>query len=467
MKQGLNVAQEKLAPHDIEAEEAVIGSLLIDPDAILEVAGFLEPQDFFGEAGQPIYRACLSLYQRNEVINQISVAHELMRQDRLEQIGGAAYLSHLISTVPTSLHVQHYGQIVSRTAVMRRLIGAAGQIAAIGYEAGPDIDTSLNKAEDILFRVRMRRSPRDFVSLREVLSQYFEEAGQPRTTARGKQVSHVLTGFAALDDFLGGLERPDLTVLAARPSFGKTSLALNIARNAALNQKACVAIFSLEMSREAVAQRLLASESGVNSRLVRLGRFSERDEVRIMEASGVLSEAPIYIDDSPQLRILDIRSKARRLHFEIGLDLVIIDYLQLIQGDGRNETRVQEMSNITRSLKMLARELDVPMLAVSQLSRGVESRLSHMPQLADLRESGSIEQDADVVIFIYRDDMYHTAEEWSRLHDIEKEPYPRAIADIIIAKHRNGPLGQVKLRFLSKIAKFDNLETELVLTPEE
>ena len=461
------MAQEKLAPHDIEAEEAVIGSLLIDPDAILEVAGFLEPQDFFGEAGQPIYRACLSLYQRNEVINQISVAHELMRQDRLEQIGGAAYLSHLISTVPTSLHVQHYGQIVSRTAVMRRLIGAAGQIAAIGYEAGPDIDTSLNKAEDILFRVRMRRSPRDFVSLREVLSQYFEEAGQPRTTARGKQVSHVLTGFAALDDFLGGLERPDLTVLAARPSFGKTSLALNIARNAALNQKACVAIFSLEMSREAVAQRLLASESGVNSRLVRLGRFSERDEVRIMEASGVLSEAPIYIDDSPQLRILDIRSKARRLHFEIGLDLVIIDYLQLIQGDGKNETRVQEMSNITRSLKMLARELDVPMLAVSQLSRGVESRLSHMPQLADLRESGSIEQDADVVIFIYRDDMYHTAEEWSRLHDIEKEPYPRAIADIIIAKHRNGPLGQVKLRFLSKIAKFDNLETELVLTPEE
>jgi len=186
-----------------------------------------------------------------------------------------------------------------------------------------------------------------------------------------------------------------------------------------------------------------------------------------MEASGVLSEAPIYIDDSPQLRILDIRSKARRLHFEIGLDLVIIDYLQLIQGDGKNETRVQEMSNITRSLKMLARELDVPMLAVSQLSRGVESRLSHMPQLADLRESGSIEQDADVVIFIYRDDMYHTAEEWSRLHDIEKEPYPRAIADIIIAKHRNGPLGQVKLRFLSKIAKFDNLETELVLTPEE
>jgi len=458
------VAQEKLPPHDIEAEQAVIGSLLIDPDAILEIASSLNPEDFFGETNQLIYKACFSLYQRNEVINQITVAHELMRQDRLEQIGGAAYLSHLISTVPTSLHVQHYGQIVSRTAVMRRLIGAAGQIAAIGYEAGPDIDASLNRAEDILFQVRMRRTPRDFVSLREVLGQYFEEAGQPRTTAQGKQVSHVLTGFTALDDFLGGLERPDLTVLAARPSFGKTSLALNIARNAALIQKACVAIFSLEMSREAVAQRLLASESGVNSRLVRLGRFGERDEMRIMEASGVLSEAPIYIDDSPQLRILDIRSKARRLHFERGLDLIIIDYLQLIQGDGKNETRVQEMSNITRSLKMLARELDVPMLAVSQLSRGVESRPSHVPQLADLRESGSIEQDADIVLFIYRDDMYYTAEEWSRLHDIEKEPYPRAIADIIIAKHRNGPLGQFKLRFLSRISRFDNSEAELVST---
>jgi len=461
------VAQEKLPPHDIEAEEAVIGSLLIDPDAILEVATFLKREDFFEETNQLIYQACFSLYQRNEVINRISVAHELVRQNSLEQIGGAAYLSHLISTVPTSLHVQHYARIVSRAAVMRRLIGAAGQIAAIGYEAGPDIDASLNKAEDILFQVRTRQSPRDFVPLREVLSQYFEEAGQPPMTPRGKQVSHVLTGFTALDDFLGGLQRPDLTVLAARPSFGKTSLALNIARSAALNQKACVAIFSLEMSREAVAQRLLASESGVNSRLVRLGRFNERDEVRIMEASGVLSEAPIYIDDSPQLRILDIRSKARRLHFERGLDLIIIDYLQLVQGDGRNETRVQEMSNITRSLKMLARELDVPMLAVSQLSRGVESRPSHLPQLADLRESGSIEQDADVVLFIYRDDMYYTPEEWSRLHDIESQPYPRAIADIIIAKHRNGPLGQVKLRFLSKIARFDNLETELVSTPEE
>jgi len=252
-----------------------------------------------------------------------------------------------------------------------------------------------------------------------------------------------------------------LIVLSARTSLGKTSLALNIARNAALNQKACVALFSLEMSRDAVVQRLLSSESGVDSRRVRLGRFNERDEVRIMEASGILSEAPIYIDDSPQLRIVDIRSKARRLYFDRGIDLIIVDYLQLVQGDARNQTRVQEVSGITSGLKMVARELDVPVLAVSQLSRTVDWRPSHLPQLADLRESGSIEQDADVVLFIYRDDMCYTAEEWSKLHDIEKEPYPRGIADIIIAKHRNGPLGQIKLRFISAIAKFDKLELEV------
>ena len=457
------MAQEKLPPHDIEAEEAVIGSLLIDPEAILKVATFLKPEDFFDETNQVIYQACFSLYQRSEVINQITVAHELMRQARLEQIGGAAYLSHLISIVPTSLHVEYYAQIVSNTATMRRLISAAGQIAAIGYEAGPDIEASLSKAEDVLFQVRMREGSRDFVVIRDVLSQYFEDTGQPAALREG-EIPHVLTGFAGLDDLLGGLQKSDLIILAARPSLGKTSLALNIARNAAMNQNACVALFSLEMSREPVAQRLLAGESGVDFRHVRLGRFSESDEVKIMEASGVLSEAPIYIDDSPQLRTIDIRSKARRLYFERNIDLIIIDYLQLIQGEDRRETRVQELSYITRSLKMLARELNVPVLAVSQLSRAVEWRASHVPQLADLRESGTIEQDADVVFFIYRDDVYYTAEQWNKEHDIEREPYPRGIADIFVAKHRNGPLGQIKLRFLSRIVKFDNVEAEPILT---
>jgi len=460
--------EEKLPPHDIEAEEAVLGSLLIDPDAIIKVATFLKPEDFFSPENQCIYNACLSLYQRNEAINQITVAHELTRQNKLEQIGGAAFLSHLISSVPTSLHVEYYAQLVCNTATMRRLIAAAEKIAALGYESSPDIEATLNRAEDILFEVRLRPSARDFVSIRQALSEYFEEMTPSAvTTAPERQIAHILTGFTALDEFLGGLQRSDLIVLAARPSLGKTSLALNIARNAAVNQKACVALFSLEMSREAVVQRLLASESGVDSKKVRLGQFTEQDESRIMEASGILSEAPIYIDDSPQLRSSDIRSKARRLHFEQGIDLIIIDYLQLIQGDGKSETRVQEISSITRSLKILARELNVPVLAVSQLSRAVEWRASHVPQLADLRESGSIEQDADVVIFIYRDEMYFSQEEWSKLHDIEKEPYPKGIADIIIAKHRNGPLGQVKLRFISRTAKFDNLQIEPVSPSRE
>jgi replicative DNA helicase len=455
------MAEEKLPPHDIEAEEAVIGSLLIDPEAILKVAVSLKAEDFFSETNQAIYQACFSLYQRNEVINQITVAHELARQNRLQEIGGAAYLSHLISIVPTSLHIEHYAQIVSDAAMMRRLITAAGQIAAIGYDASPDVESSLNDAEDILFKVRARKGLLGLVPIREVLGQYFEEAGQP-TTLREGELLHILTGFTALDNSLGGLQRTDLVVLAAKTSLGKTSLALNVARNAAVNQKACIALFSLEMSREAVVHRFLSSESGVNSHRIRLGRFGERDEVKIMEASGVLSEAPIYIDDSPMLRVVDIRSKARRLHFERGIDLIIIDYLQLIQGDGRNETRVQEISKITRALKTLARELNVPILALSQLSRAIEARPSHVPQLSDLRESGSIEQDADVVIFIHREDLNYSPEEWGQVHDIEKEPYPRGIADIIIAKNRNGPLGQIKLRFLSRVVKFDNLEAELI-----
>jgi replicative DNA helicase len=451
------MAEEKLPPHDVEAEEAVLGSLLIDPEAILKIAASLKPEDFFSETNRAIYDACLSLYQRNEAINQITVAHELMRQNKLEQIGGAAFLSHLISNVPTSLHVEYYAQIVSSTATMRRLIQAARQIEALGYEGRSDIEASLNDAEDILFKVRGGQGVRGLIPIRELLGQYFEEVGPP-ATAGGGEIPHILTGFAAVDDFLGGLQRTDLIILAAKTSLGKTSLALNIARNAAINQSACIALFSLEMSRDAVVQRLLASESGVDSKRVRLGQFGEREEAKIMHASGVLSEAPIYVDDSPVLRVVDIRSKARRLHFERGIDLVIIDYLQLIQGTGKNENRVQELSAITRALKTLARELNAPVLALSQLSRAIEGRPSHVPQLSDLRESGSIEQDADVVIFIHREDLNCSIDEWNRLHDMDTEPYPRGIADIIIAKHRSGPLGQIKLRFLERTVKFDNLE---------
>jgi replicative DNA helicase len=449
---------ERLPPHNIEAEEAVIASLLVDPEAILKTTIFLKPEAFYREKNQWLYEACLSLYERNEAINQITVAQELTRQGKLEEVGGVAYLSHLVSVLPTSVHVEYYAQIVHRLAVMRRLISAAGQIAAIGYEAGPDVDVALDKAEDVLFRLRRGESPRDFVHIRRVLEQYFEESSFAAPPPAEGRPSHVLSGFVALDELLGGLQRSDMIVLGARPSLGKSSLALSIARNAAVEQRAQVAIFSLEMAKEQLVQRLLSSEAEVDSKRVRLGRYSAAEEKKIMEAAGVLAEAPIYIDDSPALRVIEMRSKARRLYYERGIDLIIVDYLQLIRGDGRIESKVQEISEISRSLKALARELNTPVLAVSQLSRAAELRPSHIPLLSDLRESGSIEQDADVVLFIHRDEVYYTQEAWERSNP--DKPYPKGIANIIVAKHRNGPIGQRDLRFRQNIAKFENLISE-------
>lgn len=449
---------EKLPPHNTEAEENVIGSLLIDGTAIYGTATILQPEDFYYEQNRWIYKACLELYQRNEAIDQITVAQELASRGKLEACGGAAYLSHLISIVPTSLHIEHYAQIAYRLSVMRNLITAAHQIESIGYEAGADVDDSLNKAENALFRLRHGQGPRDLIHIRQVLDRYFETtADMEEKGYAGGAIPQVLSGFAGLDEFLGGLQRSDLIIIAGRPSMGKTSLALSIARNAAVKQEACVALFSLEMAREPLVLRLLASEAGVDSRRVRLGFHTEAEEMRIMDATGALSEAPIYIDDSALLRIVEMRSKARRLHFERGIDLIIVDYLQLMQGDSRGENRVQEISYISRSLKALARELNVPVIAVSQLSRAVEWRASHRPQLSDLRESGSIEQDADVVTFIYRDDYYHTREEWER--EYPDKDYPEGIADVIIAKHRNGPTGEIKLHFIPQKAKFEGITT--------
>jgi replicative DNA helicase len=448
---------DKLPPHDIDAEEAVIGSLLIDGTAIHKIATLLQPSDFYSERNSLIYGACLALYQRNEAIDQITVAQELDRGEKLEACGGAAYLSRLIAICPTSLDIEDYAQIVYRLSVMRHLISAAGQIANIGYQADPDVDASLNQAEDILFRLRHGQSPRDFTHIRQVLDTYFETTAPEAEGITKEPLPYVLSGFTGLDEFLGGFQRSDLCIIAGRPSLGKTSLALTLARNAAVEQGACVALFSLEMAREPLVLRILASESEVDSRRVRLGLHTEEQEKRIMDAIGKLSEAPIYIDDSPQLRVVEMRSKARRLHFERGINMIIVDYLQLMQGDGRGENRVQEISYISRSLKALARELNVPVLAVSQLSRAVEWRASHRPQLSDLRESGSIEQDADVVLFIYRDEIYFTKEEWEREHPGESYPPP---ADIIIAKHRNGPTGEVKLLFKPRLAKFDNITNE-------
>jgi len=447
------VQSEKLPPRDIDAEEAVNGSLLIDGRAVYEVAVFLQPGDFYSEQNLWIYQSCLSLYQRDEAINQITVAQELDREGRLEKCGGAAYLSHLISVVPTSLDIEHYARIVYRLSVMRQLIAASDKISDIGYEADPDVSTALNRAEDVLFRLR-RQGSLDFVHIKQVLDRYFEAPPSPEMEGY-QPIPYVFSGLTGLDDFLGGFQRSDLIVIAGRPSMGKTSLVLNIARNASVEQGATIALFSLEMFRETLVQRLLASETGINSRRIRLGLSTEDEERKIMEAIGKLSEAPIYIDDSPQLRVMEMRSKARRLHYEHGIDLIIVDYLQLLQGEGRNENRVQEISYISRSLKALARELNVPVIAVSQLSRAVEWRASHIPQLSDLRDSGSIEQDADLVTFIYRDEAYYTEDEWRIQHP--EEEYPREMADIIIAKHRNGPTGQVKVRFRHNLTRFENL----------
>ena len=447
---------EKLPPHDIDAEEAVIGSLLIDGSTIYQIATLLQPSSFYSERNAQLYNACRQLYQRNEAINQITLAQELDRQGKLEACGGAAYLSHLISMVPTSLDIEHYAHIVYRLSIMRHLISAGKQITDIGYAAEPNVDNSLSRAEDVLFRLRQGQFSQDLVPIRQVLDRYFEET-TPAPAAEGvaEAVPYVLSSFTGLDEFLGGFQRSDLIIIAGRPSMGKTSLALNVARNAAVEYGACVALFSLEMSRESLVLRLLSSESRVNLRQVRLGLHTETEERRIMEATGVLGEAPIYVDDSPQLRVVELRSKARRLHYERGVNLVIVDYLQLMQSDGRTENRVQEISYISRSLKAIARELDVPVIAVSQLSRAVEWRASHRPQLSDLRESGSIEQDADVVVFIYRDEVYFASpKEWEDAHPAETYPPP---AEIIIAKHRNGPTGQVSLRFIPKLAKFENI----------
>jgi len=449
---------EKLPPHDIAAEEAVIGSLLIDGAAIYDIATILQKQDFYHAPLQMLYDACMMLYQRSEAINQITVAQEMDRQGKLEICGGVAYLSHLISLVPTSLDIKEFAQIVNRLSVSRRLIVAGQQITAVGYEANPDAEASIGKAEDVLFRLRLGQGPRDFQHVRQVLDKYFE----PRPVLEGGGVgpiTKVISGYRGLDELTTGFQQSDLIIVAGRPSMGKTTLAMNITRNAAIEQNACVAVFSLEMSSEALVLRLLSSEASVLLSQIRLGQHTELEEQKIMDAIGVLSEAQIYIDDSPRLRISEMRSKARRLTYERNVNLVVIDHLGLMEADTRMDNRVQEISYITRSLKALARDLKVPVIAVSQLSRASEMRNVHRPQLSDLRDSGSIEQDADLVLFIYREEYYYpTEDDWLRTFP-DKE-YPAGIANVIIAKHRNGPVGEIPLRFVPRFSRFENIANQ-------
>ena len=448
------VYAERTPPHNLEAEEGVIGSLLLDSEGIVKVAEYLHTNDFLNENTRRCYEACLALYQRGETVDQLTVADELARRNWLQDLGGQAYLSSLIAALPTSLHVEQYARMVARMALLRGLIQGASEIAALAYESPADPEQALNQAELVLFRLRSRYPTREFISLREVLDQFLADtssASMPGPLQSG--TAPIPTGLGDLDQLLGGLQRSDLTILAARPSVGKSALALNIARNAAA-QGAVVGLFSLEMSRDQLATRLLSSETGIDTHRLRLGLYGQEEERRLVDAVGRLSDLKIYMDDSPMLTILSLRSRVRRLHLQYKTDLIVVDYLQLLQGtSNRTENRVQEISEISRSLKTLARELNVPVLACSQLSRAVEIRPSHRPQLSDLRDSGSIEQDADVVMFIHREDMYMNQEEWEQRNP--DRPYPQNLAEIIIAKHRHGPTGSVFLRFNGRLARFE------------
>jgi replicative DNA helicase len=434
---------ERLPPHNLEAEQSVLGSLLIDRDAIIKIASFLKPEDFYLSGNGLIYSAVLDLYNRREPTDMITLSDELTRRVQYDQAGGLAYLSSLLSAVPTAVHVEYYARIVERTATLRRLIDAGTQVVDIGFRDGIDTEEALDAAERAIFDVSQRRQTKDWTSMGEVLDKFFDQIDYLQQH-RGDVVG-VATGYSDMDQMTGGLQRSDLIILAARPSMGKTSLALGMAYGAAVVHKRTVGIFSLEMSAEQLVQRILSMETGVDSHRLRLGQIDDNEWEKISRAFGRLSEAPMYVDDSSSSSIMDVRSKARRLQAEQGLDLIIVDYLQLMSGR-RTENRVQEISEISRGLKGLARELNVPVVALSQLSRAVESRSDHRPMLSDLRESGSIEQDADIVMFIYREDKY------------EEDSEKKGIAEIIIAKHRNGPVGSVNLRFFDRTARFADLE---------
>jgi len=454
----MNLASlERLPPHDIEAEEAVVAALLVDSEAIYHVSPILKPADFFREKNGWIYEVCLDLWNRDEAINQITVAHELARKDQLEEAGGQTYLAETIRRLPTSVGVEFYAQIVKRDATYRGLIHAATGILSMAYEAPAEIESVFSRAEDLLQRLRGGENFRDFVHIRQLLQAYLEEDIE---AVERRELAAIRTGYNDLDLLLGGLKRSDLAIVGARPSVGKSSFALGIARNAALAQKANVAFFSLEMSGEQLAIRMLSSESGVDQNRLRLGQHTELEERRIIRATGELSEANIWFDDSPVLTAAELRARARRLAGERGLDLLIVDYLQLMQGEsgpGSRENRVQEISYISRTLKGLARELNVPIIALAQLSRAIESRHPRTPMLSDLRDSGSIEQDADIVMFLSREDMYTTPEQWQQQHpDLPESAYPKGVAQVIVAKHRNGPTGSVELRFREKLAKFED-----------
>lgn len=436
-----------VVPHSREAEEAVLGAILINPEAYYDVAQFLRAEDFYIVRHRWIWQAFTRLHESRTPIDFITVTEELDQMGQLSDAGGPAYLTALINNVPSSLHAEAYGRVVEETAVRRRMLEAANQIARMAYKEELGIDEVMNEAEKAIFGVSERRLTRDLQPIQQVLSDYYDRIDY--LMRRGEDTFGVPTGFIDLDRLLGGMQPSDFLLIAGRPGSGKTAFMLSAAKNAAQTHKKHVAIFSLEMANEQLVQRLIAQETGIDIHHLRTGKLQEEEWPLFAHAIEVLSDTRIFLDDTPGLTPLQLRTKCRRLHMEFRLDLVLVDYLQLMIGGIRIENRVQEVSYISRNLKMLARELNVPVLAAAQLSRAVEQRADKEPQLSDLRESGSLEQDADVVMFIHRPEMY------------DRDTLRPNVAQIKVAKHRNGPTGLVELIFRSHLAKFENAATRL------
>ena len=449
MDPGNNGGGGKQQPHNLEAEASLLGAILIDADALVKIADSVSADDFYDQRHKRIYEATVQLYERRSPIDVLTLADQLKNNQALDLVGGPSYLTELTNFVPTAAHVEQYADIVAQKAIRRRLIKASKQLTELGYDESRALREVVEEAETELFQVSEKQVKQSVISLETILAESFDrldDLHKDKNKIRG-----VPTGFRDMDNVLAGLQRSDLFILAARPSMGKTAFALNLAHNVATIAKQPVLIFSLEMSKEQLVDRLLSMESGVDAWALRTGNLNDTDFERIGHAMGTLSEAPIYIDDTPSISVSDLRTKARRESHKQPLGLIIVDYLQLMSGGSRfggSDNRVQEISEISRGLKGIARELNVPLIALSQLSRSVENRNPQIPQLADLRESGSIEQDADVVAFIYREEYYNP------------ETDRKSITDILIKKHRNGPTGSVELFFDKEKQRFRSLDTK-------
>lgn len=441
-------ASPQIVPQSREAEEAVIGAVLINPEAYYDVAQFLRADDFYIHRHRWIWEAFVRLREQRRPIDFLTVSEDLAQMGQLAEIGGPAYLTTLVNNVPTSLHAEAYGRIVEETAIRRRMITAATEVAKLAYAQDTSLENAMDGAEKAIFGVSERRITRDLRPIQSVLSEYYDRVGQ--LASRDEETFGVPTGFLDLDRLLGGLQPSDLLIVAGRPGMGKTAFMLTAAKNAALIHKKHVAIFSLEMAAEQLVQRLISQETGIDSQRLRTGKLQEEEWPLFAHAIEVLNDTVIFLDDTPALTPLQLRTKCRRLHLEFQLDLVLVDYLQLMTSGARSENRVQEVSYISRNLKVLAREMNVPVLAAAQLSRAIEQRADKDPQLSDLRESGSLEQDADIVMFIHRPEMY------------EKDTLKQNVAQIKVAKHRNGPTGTIELIFRNNIAKFENAATRVI-----